>query len=125
MDTSLKVLVVDDSSTMRRIVKGVLTNLGFSDIEEMDNGWDAWERILRGGVGLAICDWNMPRMTGIELLDAVRSHPDHKWLPFVMLTAEGQKENILEAVRLQVSQYLMKPFTAELLVRKIKRALGN
>jgi two-component system chemotaxis response regulator CheY len=125
MDTSLNVLVVDDSSTMRRIVKGVLLDLGFTDIVEADNGWDAWERIKQGGIGLAICDWNMPRMTGIELLNAVRSHPEHKNLPFVMLTAEGQTQSILKAVRSQVSQYLMKPFTGELLVRKIKRALSN
>ena len=123
MDTSLKVLVVDDSSTMRRIVKGVLLDLGFTDIEEADNGRDAWERIRKGGIGLAICDWNMPLMTGIELLNVVRNQNEYKDMPFIMLTAEGQKESILEAVRSQVSQYLMKPFTSELLTRKIKRAL--
>jgi two-component system chemotaxis response regulator CheY len=125
MDVGVKVLVVDDSSTMRRIVTGVLVDLGFTDIVEADNGRDAWEIIQRGEIGLAICDWNMPLMTGIDLLNAIRSHPEFKNLPFIMLTAEGQKQSILEAVRLQVSQYLMKPFNAELLTRKIKRALSN
>ena len=95
----LKVLVVDDMSTMRRIVKNVLKQIGFSDLTEAENGQDALTKLkATGDFGLVVSDWNMPVMQGIELLRAVRADPDLKHLPFLMVTAEAQKENIIEAV---------------------------
>ena len=99
LDTSIKVLVVDDMSTMRRIVKNVLKQIGYSDIVEAENGQDALAKLKAGGFGLVVSDWNMPVMPGIELLRSVRADADLKSLPFLMVTAEAQKENIIEAVQ--------------------------
>ncbi|MEW5723187.1 MAG: response regulator [Thermodesulfobacteriota bacterium] len=119
-----RILVIDDSVTMRRIVTKVLRELGFTEVDEADNGKEALVMLQAGSYDLAIADWNMPLMTGIELLKAVRADERLKHIPFIMLTAEGQKHNILEAVKADVSQYVMKPFTADLLARKITRALA-
>ena len=94
IDTSLKVLVVDDMSTMRRIVKNVLKQIGFSDLTEAENGQDALNKLKADGFGLVVSDWNMPVMQGIDLLRAVRADDELKHLPFLMVTAEAQKENI-------------------------------
>ncbi|MBW1800360.1 MAG: response regulator, partial [Deltaproteobacteria bacterium] len=99
MDTSMKVLVVDDFATMRRIVKGVLKQLGFSNIIEAEDGSLALEELKKDQVGLIVSDWNMPNMTGLELLKAVRGDANLKDIPFIMVTAEGQKENVVEAVK--------------------------
>ena len=115
LDTNMKVLVVDDMSTMRRIVKNVLKQIGYSDIAEAENGQDAMAKLKTGGFGLVVSDWNMPVMPGIELLRNVRADADLKSLPFLMVTAEAQKENIIEAVQAGVSNYVVKPFTAEAL----------
>lgn len=127
IDTSLKVLVVDDMSTMRRIVKNVLKQIGFSDMMEAENGQDALNKLKTGdaGIGLVVSDWNMPVMQGIELLRAVRADPDLKHLPFLMVTAEAQKENIIEAVQAGVSNYVVKPFTAEALQGKLEKIFAN
>ena len=127
IDTSLKVLVVDDMSTMRRIVKNVLKQIGFSDMIEAENGQDALNKLKTAdaGIGLVVSDWNMPVMQGIELLRAVRADPDLKHLPFLMVTAEAQKENIIEAVQAGVSNYVVKPFTAEALQGKLEKIFAN
>jgi len=125
IDTSLKVLVVDDMSTMRRIVKNVLKQIGFSDLIEAENGQDALTKLKGGGFGLVVSDWNMPVMLGIDLLRAIRADPELKNLPFLMVTAEAQKENIIEAVQAGVSNYVVKPFTAEALQVKLEKIFSN
>ncbi|MGB0910173.1 MAG: chemotaxis response regulator CheY [Nitrospirales bacterium] len=125
LDTSLKVLVVDDMSTMRRIVKTVLKQIGYSDISEAENGQDALTKLKVGGFGLVVSDWNMPVMPGIELLRNVRADADLKSLPFLMVTAEAQKENIIEAVQAGVSNYVVKPFTADALQEKLEKIFAK
>lgn len=125
MDTNMRVLVVDDFATMRRIIKNILLQLGFKNIIEADDGTTAWEILEKGEpVDLIISDWNMPKMTGIELLKKVRSDDRFKDLPFLMVTAEAQKENIVEAVKYRVSQYIVKPFTPETLKEKLEKIFG-
>ena len=125
IDTGMKVLVVDDMSTMRRILKNVLRQIGFSDIMEAENGQDALTKLKAGGFGLVVSDWNMPVMQGIELLRAVRADAELKTLPFLMVTAEAQKENLIEAVQAGVSNYVVKPFTAEVLQGKLEKIFAN
>ena len=117
---NMKILVVDDFSTMRRIVKNILHQLGFSNIEEAEDGKIALNRLKQGGVEFVISDWNMPNMMGIDLLKQVRSDDGLKSLPFLMVTAESQKENVIEAVQAGVSNYIVKPFTAETLEQKLE-----
>lgn len=117
---NMKILVVDDFSTMRRIVKNILHQLGFSNIEEAEDGKIALNRLKGGGVEFVISDWNMPNMMGIDLLRQVRSDESLKKLPFLMVTAESQKENVIEAVQAGVSNYIVKPFTAETLEQKLE-----
>lgn len=124
LDTSIKVLVVDDFATMRRIVKGVLKQLGFKEIIEAEDGTAALEELRKEKVGLIVSDWNMPKMTGLDLLKAVRSDESLKDIPFIMVTAEGQKENVLEAVKAGVSNYIVKPFTPETLSEKLEKVFG-
>lgn len=116
----MKILVVDDFSTMRRIVKNILHQLGFSNIEEAEDGKIALNRLKDGGVEFVISDWNMPNMMGIDLLRQVRADDNLKKLPFLMVTAESQKENVIEAVQAGVSNYIVKPFTAETLEQKLE-----
>ncbi len=125
IDISLKVLVVDDMSTMRRIIKNVLKQIGFSDLVEAENGQDALNKLKAGDIGFIVSDWNMPVMLGIELLRAVRADPELKHLPFLMVTAEAQKENIIEAVQAGVSNYVVKPFTAEALQEKLEKIFAK
>jgi two-component system, chemotaxis family, chemotaxis protein CheY len=120
-DTNMRLLVVDDFSTMRRIIKNILRQLGFNNIEEADDGTSAWEIINKGGIDFVISDWNMPQMTGIELLRKVRASEEFADMPFLMVTAEAQQENVIEAVQAKVSNYIVKPFTAETLKQKIDK----
>jgi len=121
VDPKMKVLVVDDFSTMRRIVKNILRQLGFENIIEADDGTSAVSKLESERIDLVISDWNMPKMSGLELLKWVRSQDEFKDLPFLMVTAEAQKENVLEAVKAKVSNYIVKPFTAETLSEKIEK----
>ena len=121
IDTSIKVLVVDDFATMRRIVKGVLKQLGFTDIIEAEDGSLALEELKKEKVGLIVSDWNMPNMTGLDLLKAVRGDDNLRGIPFIMVTAEGQKENVVEAVKSGVSNYIVKPFTPETFSEKLHK----
>ena len=116
----MKILVVDDFSTMRRIVRNILQQIGFTNIEEAEDGKMALNRLKGGGVNLVISDWNMPNMMGIDLLRHVRADDGLKKLPFLMVTAESQKENVIEAVQAGVSNYIVKPFTAETLEQKLE-----
>ncbi|RMH36151.1 MAG: response regulator [Nitrospirae bacterium] len=125
LDTSIKVLVVDDMSTMRRIVKNVLRQIGYENITEAENGQDALNKLKGGGFGLVVSDWNMPVMSGIELLRAVRADGELKSVPFLMVTAEAQKDNIIEAVQAGVSNYVVKPFTAEALQDKLQKIFAK
>jgi len=123
MDTSMKVLVVDDFATMRRIIKGVLKQLGFSNIIEAEDGNLALEELKKEEIGLIVSDWNMPNMSGLDLLKAVRGDENLKDTPFIMVTAEGQKESVIEAVKAGVSNYIIKPFTSETFGEKLKKVL--
>ncbi|QJT10345.1 chemotaxis response regulator CheY [Oceanidesulfovibrio marinus] len=120
-NTNMRILVVDDFSTMRRIIKNILRQLGFNNIEEADDGSTGWEMLNKGGIDFIISDWNMPQMTGIEFLRKVRASEEFSDLPFLMVTAEAQQENIIEAVQAKVSNYIVKPFTAETLKQKIDK----
>jgi two-component system, chemotaxis family, chemotaxis protein CheY len=121
----LTVLVVDDFSTMRRIVRNILRELDFKNILEADDGTSALEILRDQKVDLIVSDWNMPKMTGLELLKSVRATEQIKDIPFLMLTAESQKENIVEAVKARVSNYIIKPFTAVTLSEKLTKILPN
>ena len=119
----LTVLIVDDFLTMRRIVRKILRDLNFEDIIEAEDGSAALDVLKRTRVDLIVSDWNMPRMTGLELLKRVRSMDSIKDTPFLMVTAEAQKENIVEAVKARVSNYIVKPFTAAVLEEKLAKIL--
>lgn len=120
-DVNMRVLVVDDFSTMRRIVKNILRQLGFNNVVEADDGSTAWEVLNKDKIDFIISDWNMPTMTGIELLRKVRASEQFGNLPFLMVTAEAQQENIIEAAQARVSNYIVKPFTAETMKQKIDK----
>ncbi|MBF0201401.1 MAG: response regulator [Desulfamplus sp.] len=123
MNTSIKVLIVDDFATMRRILKNILKQLGFKNLLEADDGTTALESLERNDIDLIISDWNMPKMTGLELLKSVRSSKKYAKVPFLMVTAEAQKQNVIEAVQAGVSNYVVKPFTAEAISDKLKKIL--
>jgi len=120
-DKNMRILVVDDFSTMRRIIKNILRQLGYNNIVEADDGTAAVGVLEREKVDFIISDWNMPQMTGIELLRHVRQTEQFKDTPFLMVTAEAQQENIIEAVKAKVSNYIVKPFTADTLQEKIEK----
>lgn len=124
MDLNMKVLVVDDFATMRRIVKNILKQIGFTNIFEAEDGKSALKMLQSDKFDLVMCDWNMPEMPGIELLGKVRGDEQLKSIPFVMVTAEAQKENIIEAVKAGVNSYIVKPFTAEIVEQKLKKLFG-
>ena len=115
----LTVLIVDDFVTMRRIVRKILRDLEFENIIEAEDGSAALDVLKTTKVDLIVSDWNMPRMTGLELLKQVRSIDNIRDTPFLMVTAEAQKENIVEAVKARVSNYIVKPFTAATLEEKL------
>ena len=125
VDKDIKVLVVDDFSTMRRIVKNILRQLGFNNIVEADDGTTGLGVLQKEKIDLIISDWNMPKMTGLDLLKAVKSDDALKDIPFLMVTAEAQQENIIEAVKAGVSNYIVKPFTAETLGKKIEQVFNK
>ena len=123
--STMKFLVVDDFSTMRRIVKGLLNELGYTDITEADDGNTALPLLKNGGFEFLITDWNMPGMPGLDLLKAVRADAKLAKLPVLMLTAEAKREQIIEAAQAGVSGYVIKPFTAATLKEKIDKILAS
>lgn len=118
----LKILVVDDFPTMRRIVRTLLKQNGFNNFTEAEDGQIAYRTLQeQGDFELIVSDWNMPNMTGLEFLKTVRADPKFKHLPFLMVTAEAEKENIIEAVKAGVSNYIVKPFTGQALKEKLEK----
>lgn len=124
-DKNMRFLVVDDFSTMRRIVRNLLKELGFSNVEEAEDGQVALHKLRNSQFDFIVSDWNMPNMTGIELLKQVRTDPSLKHLPFLMVTAEAKKENIIEAATAGASGYIVKPFTAATLDEKLAKIFQN
>jgi two-component system chemotaxis response regulator CheY len=118
-DPNMKILVVDDMATMRRIVKTVLKQLGFSNIVEAENGEEGLQKLRSDTFQFVVSDWNMPVMTGIDMLRAIRADENLKAIPVLMVTAEAQQANLVEAVQAGVSNYIVKPFTAETMQEKL------
>ncbi|MGE0642082.1 MAG: chemotaxis response regulator CheY [Nitrospira sp.] len=120
-DPTMKILVVDDMVTMRKIVKNILKQLGFNNIEEAENGQEGLQKLRSGTFGFVVSDWNMPIMTGIDMLRAIRADDKLKTIPVLMVTAEAQQSNLIEAVQAGVSNYIVKPFTAETMQEKLAK----
>ena len=120
----MKFLVVDDFSTMRRIIKNLLHDLGYPNVTEADDGKTALPMLQGGGFDFLISDWNMPGMSGLDLVKAVRSDTKLAKMPVLMLTAEAKREQIIEAAQAGVNGYVIKPFTAETLKEKLDKILG-
>ena len=123
IDRDIKILVVDDFSTMRKVIKNLLKQAGFKNVAEAEDGVAALKVLKSQPVDFVISDWNMPNMTGLEFLKAVRADSELSGLPFLMVTAEALKDNIVLAVKAGVSNYVVKPFTAEVLNQKIEKIL--
>jgi two-component system chemotaxis response regulator CheY len=121
----MPILVVDDFSTMRRILINCLAELGFKNISEADDGLTAIEKLKKNDFKLIISDWKMPNMMGIDLLKAVRADEKYKSVPFVLVSAEGQNENLAEAISAGASNYVIKPLTTEVLGSKIEAAFAG
>jgi two-component system chemotaxis response regulator CheY len=119
VNKNMRILVVDDFSTMRRIIKNLLSDLGYSNISEADDGSTALVALNQGNFDFVITDWNMPGTTGIELLKAIRADARLKTLPVLMVTAEAKREQIIEAAQAGVNGYVIKPFTAQTLEEKL------
>ncbi|MBI5626126.1 MAG: chemotaxis response regulator CheY [Nitrosomonadales bacterium] len=120
-----KFLVVDDFSTMRRIVRNLLKELGFVHVQEAEDGVEALKMLRNDTFDFIVSDWNMPNMTGIELLRSIRADDKLKHLPLLMVTAEAKKENIIAAAQAGASGYIVKPFTAATLDEKLKKIFQN
>lgn len=120
-DKNLRFLVVDDFNTMRRIVRNLLKELGFNNVEEAEDGADALAKLRMGGYDFVISDWNMPNMDGLELLKTIRADATLGSLPVLMVTAEAKKENIIAAAQAGASGYVVKPFTAATLEEKLSK----
>ena len=121
MNSTMKILIVDDFSTMRRIIKNLLRDLGFNNTHEADDGNTALPMLKSGGFDFLITDWNMPGMQGIDLLRAVRSDPNLNSLPVLLVTAEARRDQIVLAAEAGVNGYIVKPFTAQTLKEKIDK----
>lgn len=121
MDKQMKILVVDDFSTMRRIIRNLLRDLGYTNTHEADDGQSALPMLKGGGFDFVITDWNMPGMQGIDLLKSVRADPELAHLPVLMVTAESKREQIIEAAQAGVNGYIVKPFTAQTLKEKMEK----
>jgi len=125
VDKNLKILIVDDFATMRKVIRNLLKQGGFENIVEAEDGAAALKILKSQPVDFIISDWNMPNMSGLELLKAVRGDDELKALPFLMVTAEALKDNVVAAVKAGVSNYIVKPFTAEVLNEKIEKIVKS
>jgi len=123
MDKHIKIMVVDDFATMRKVIRNLLKQVGYENIVEAEDGVIALKTLKSQKIDFVVSDWNMPNMTGLELLKAVRSDEDLKSTPFLMVTAEALQDNVIAAVKAGVSNYIIKPFTAETLNDKITKIL--
>ena len=124
LDTGAKVLVVDDFSTMRRIVKNILKQLGYDNVEEAEDGNQAFNKLKNGSFDFVVTDWNMPNCDGLELCKMIRANESTKGIPVLFVTAEAQKENVVTAVQAGASNYIVKPFTADVLKEKMQKIFG-
>jgi len=120
-DKNLRILVVDDFPTMRRIVRSLLKELGFTNVEEAEDGRDALNKLQAGGFQFVVSDWNMPNLDGLEMLKQIRADAALAALPVLMITAEAKKENIIAAAQAGASGYVVKPFTAATLEEKLNK----
>jgi two-component system, chemotaxis family, chemotaxis protein CheY len=125
VDKSMNVLIVDDYKTMLRIIRNLLKQIDFNNVEEATDGGEALAKLKAGNFGLVISDWNMVPMSGLELLQEVRQDSRLKTLPFIMITAESKTENVVAAKQAGVSNYIVKPFNAETLRDKIEKVLAH
>ncbi len=125
VDKAMHILVVDDYNTMRRIVRNLLKQLGFDNVDEAADGEEAFKKLNEKVFNLVISDWNMEPMTGMELLKKVRADAKLKNLPFIMVTAESKPENVIAAKQAGVSNYIVKPFNAETLKMKMSSVIGE
>ena len=125
VDKAMPILIVDDYKTMLRIVRNLLSKLGFTNVDEAMDGTEALDKLRSRSYGLIISDWNMQPMTGFELLKQVRGSEQLKAIPFVMVTAESKAENVIAARKEGVNNYIIKPFSAEVLKAKLKAVLGD
>lgn len=121
VDPKMRFLVVDDFSTMRRIVRNLLKELGFTNVDEAEDGAIALQKLQAGNFEFVVTDWNMPNMDGLTLLQSIRAAPNLKHLPVLMITAEAKKENIIAAAQAGASGYIVKPFTAGTLSEKLNK----
>ncbi|RMH68143.1 MAG: response regulator [Bacteroidetes bacterium] len=119
----MKILVVDDSPTMRRIVTNALREIGYTDLDEAGDGAEALEKLKSGSFDFVVTDWNMPNMNGLELTQSIRKHADLNHLPILMVTTRGMKEDVIAAMQARVNNYVVKPFTPEVLREKIDMIL--
>jgi len=124
-DTNMKFLVVNDFSTMRRIVRNLLKELGFQNVDEAEDGVAALSKLRGSQFDFVVSDWNMPNMTGIDLLKEIRADANLKHLPVLMVTAEAKKENIVSAAQAGANGYIVKPFTAATLEEKLNKIFQN
>ena len=125
MDKSMNVLIVDDYKTMLRIIRNLLKQIDFNNVDEASDGTEALARLRSGSYGLVISDWNMAPMTGLQLLQEVRADQRLRNLPFIMITAESKADNVVAAKQAGVSNYIVKPFNAETLKDKIEKVLAH
>ncbi len=125
IDKSMNVLIVDDYKTMLRIIRNLLKQIEFNNVEEASDGGEALTKLRAGNFGLVISDWNMAPMTGLQLLQEVRADTRLKAMPFIMITAESKTENVIAAKAAGVSNYIVKPFNAETLKDKIEKVLNH
>lgn len=130
LKANMKILVVDDMSTMRKIIKNMLGQIGFTNIQEADDGTTAWTKITEATTNgepfeFIVSDWNMPQMSGLDLLKNIRESDDYKSLPFLMITAEAEQGNVVIAVKAGVSNFIVKPFSAQVLKEKIDKIFNK
>ncbi len=123
LDPNLRVLIVDDFATMRKIEKNILSQLGIKNVDEADDGSTALPKLQANTYDVVLLDWNMPNMTGLEMLKALRSGDNNKDVPVIMVTAEALKDNIVAAAQAGVNDYVVKPFTAGVMEEKLKKVL--
>ncbi len=120
-DPNMRILIVDDFATMRRIVRNILKQLGFTNAEDADDGTTALAQLKASQFDFVVTDWNMPKMSGLELLKAIRADPDLKHIPVLMVTAEALQENIVAAAKAGVNDYIVKPFDAQTMKGKLDK----